>query len=49
MNYKVNFSGYAYVEGDSVEEAIENFNVDEAYREEKIEWIEEVDEFNISM
>ena len=49
MKYKVNFSGYAYVEADSVEEAVENFNVDEFYREEEIEWIEEVDEFNISM
>ena len=49
MNYKLNFSGYEYIEADSVEEAIENFNVDEAYREEEIEWIEEVDEFNISM
>ena len=49
MRYKVNFSGFAYVEADSVEEAIENFNVDEAYREEEIEYIEEVDEFAISM
>ena len=42
MKYKVNFSGFAYVEADSVEEAIENFNVDEIYREEEIECIEEV-------
>ena len=45
MKYKVIFSGFAYVEADNEDEAAENFNVDEAYREEEIECIEEVDEF----
>lgn len=47
MKYKINFSGFVYVEADCVEEAVENFAVDELYREEEIEWIEEVDEFDI--
>ena len=49
MKYKVNFSGFAYVEADNEDEAAENYNVYEVYREEKIECIEEVDEFAISM
>ena len=49
MKYKINFSGFAYVEADNEDEAVENFNVDELYREEEIECIEEVDEFAISM
>lgn len=49
MKYKINFSGIAYIEADNESEAVENFNVDELYREEEIEWIEEVEEFNISM
>ena len=48
MKYKINFSGIAYVEADNESEAVENFNVDELYREE-IKLIEEVDEFAISM
>lgn len=47
MKYKVNFSGFAYVEADSEDEAAENYDYDEVYRKEKIENIEEVDEFDI--
>lgn len=47
MKYKVNFSGFAYIEADNEDEAAENYDYDEVYREEKIENIEEVDEFNI--
>ena len=49
MKYKVNFSGFAYVEADNEDEAAENYNDFEVYREEEIESIEEVDEFAISM
>ena len=52
MKYKINFSGIAYVEADNESEAVENFNVDEFYREEEIEWIElieEVEEFVLFM
>ena len=49
MKYKVNFSGFAYVEADNEDEAAENYDDFEVYRKEKIECIEEVDEFHISM
>ena len=49
MKYKINFSGIAYVEADNESEAVENFNVDEFYREEEIELIEEVEEFDMFM
>lgn len=47
MKYKIIFSGFAYVEADNVEEAVEKFTVDELYREEIKECIEEVDEFDM--
>ena len=47
MKYKVNFSGFAYVEADNEDEAVENYDYNEVYRKEKIENIEEVDEFDI--
>ena len=49
MKYKINFSGIAYVEADNESEAVENFNVDELYREEEIEWIEEFEELDMYM
>lgn len=49
MKYKINFSGFAYVEADNESEAVENFNVYEYYREEEIEGIEEVEEFDMFM
>jgi hypothetical protein len=43
--YKVYYSGFAYVEADSVEEAEENYEYDCVYEEKQIEKVEEVDEF----
>ena len=43
MRYKINFSGIAYVQADNESEAVEKFDVDELYREEEIECIEELD------
>ena len=45
MIYKINFSGIAYVKADNESEAVENFNIDELYREEEIEWIEFIEEY----
>lgn len=47
MKYKVNFSGFAYVEADSEEEAEEKamYEDDAIYEEKKCESIEEIDEF----
>lgn len=46
MRYKVKFSGFAYVEADSEDEAEESFDDDEfAYKETSIVSIEEVDDF----
>ena len=46
MIYKVNFSGFAYVEADSKDEAEECFYDDEfAYKAYSVDSIEEVDDF----
>lgn len=51
MKYKVNFSGFAYVEADSEEEAREKvLYEDEAiYSETQVDNIEEVDEFEVNL
>ena len=50
MKYKVNFSGFAYVEADNPQEAEELFLNDEAvYMETKIVSTEEVDDFSIRL
>ena len=51
MKYKVNFSGFAYVEADSKEEAREKvLYEDEAiYSETQVTYIEEVDEFEVML
>lgn len=50
MKYKVNFSGFAYIEADNEEEAEECFdNEIESYREWGIDSIEEVDDFVIKL
>lgn len=46
MKYKINISGFAYVEADNEDEAIEKFwNDEETYKEMDKPVIEEVDEF----
>jgi hypothetical protein len=48
MKYKVNYSGFAYVESDDEEEAQMAYqDGDTIYEEEWIEEIEEVDEFTV--
>lgn len=50
MKYKVNFSGFAYVEAESEQEAKELFQNDEVeYMETEIDSTEEVDEFIIRL
>lgn len=51
MKYKVNFSGFAYVEADSEEEAREKvlYEDDAIYSETQVDNIEEVDEFEVSL
>ena len=51
MKYKVNFSGFAYVEADSEEEAREKvlYENDAIYSETQVDNIEEVDEFEVSL
>ena len=51
MKYKVSFSGFAYVEADSPEEAEEKamYEDDAIYEEKKCESIVEVDEFAVSL
>lgn len=43
--YKVCYSGFAFIEADSAEEAMENYEFDYAYEEKQIDGVEEVDEF----
>lgn len=46
--YKVNYSGFAYVEADSEEEAKELFeSEDEIYKECEVTDVEEVDDFAV--
>ncbi|MBQ9082037.1 MAG: hypothetical protein IJY28_00890 [Clostridia bacterium] len=50
MKYKVCFSGFAYVEADTPEEAEELFlDDDDVYRDEQVDSAEEVDEFIVQM
>lgn len=43
MTYKVSYSGYAFVEADSEEEARDQYNDDMAFYEEM--WIDEIEEW----
>lgn len=43
--YKVYYSGFAYVEADSILEAEEDYEFSNVYEEKHIDAIEEVDEF----
>ena len=46
MRYKVKFSGFAYIEADSEDEAEECFDNEEfVYKETSVDSIEEVDDF----
>jgi hypothetical protein len=48
--FKVCFSGYAYVEADSEDEAEQNFWDDmESYKETSVDVIVEVDEFEVEV
>lgn len=47
--YKVSFSGFAYVEADSAEEAQDDYDWGAVYREEQIDSCDEVEEFDISL
>lgn len=48
MKYKINISGFAYVEADNEEQALEKFlNDEETYKEMDNPTIEEVDEFTL--
>lgn len=51
MEYKVNFSGFAYVKADSEEEAREKvlYEADAIYSETQVDNIEEVDEFEVNL
>ena len=43
--YKVCYSGFAYVEADTPEEAEDNYDCDAVYEERQTDSIEEVDDF----
>ena len=47
--YKVYFSGFAYIEADSIEEAEDNYDFYAAYEERMVDMIEEVDEFPVDL
>lgn len=47
--YKVCYSGFAYVEADSVEEAEDDYEFGSVYEERQVDMIEEVDEFFVSL
>ena len=50
MKYKVSYTGFAYVEADSEEEAKEKAGVDDIiYAEHEWTNIEEVDEFEVTL
>lgn len=51
MKYKVNFSGFAYVEADSKEEAREKvlYEDDAIYSETQVDNIEEIEEFEVNL
>lgn len=45
MKYKIKYSGFVYVEADSKEDAIEDYEFNSIYEEKQIDNIEEVEEF----
>lgn len=45
--YKVYYSGFAYVEADSADEAAENYEYDSIYEIYGVDRVEEVDDFGI--
>ena len=48
--YKISFSGFAYVEANSEEDAIEMFDDDlDIFREQRIDAVTEVDEFTVEV
>lgn len=47
--YKVSFSGFAYVEADSPEEAKDEYEWSAIYEETSIDSVEEVEEFEVSV
>lgn len=47
--YKVYYSGFFYVEADSMEEAEELYDTNYIYEEEHIDGVEEVDEFDVDL
>lgn len=48
--YKVSYSGFAYVEADSPEEAEKKYNYEEhVYEENCIESVEKIDDFVITL
>ena len=51
MKYKVNFSGFAYVEADSKEKAKEKvlYEDDAIYSETQVDNIEEIEEFVVEL
>ena len=51
MKYKVNYSGFTYIEADSKEEALELYQGEDklAYSEQEVVSVEEVDDFVIEM
>lgn len=50
MKYKVCYSGFAYIEADSMQEAEEMFEYDDfTYKEQNVDRIEEVDSFIVSI
>lgn len=50
MKYKVNFSGFAYVEANNKEEAEDKFACEDTkYDEYGIDYIEEVDDFVVEI
>ena len=49
MKYKVNFSGFAYVEADSEDEAIDLYIDLPVYSEQTVTSVEEVDDFVVEI
>lgn len=48
--YKISFSGFAYVEADSRDDALEMFDDDlDVFREQRIDSVAEVDEFRVEV
>ena len=47
--YKVNYSGFAYVEADTPEEAEDIYEHFSVYEETQIDSVEEVDEFIVEL